>query len=134
MEAIQFWYRRHQAEVCKKPWVEANPSGSLPSEGLSFTSLVVLCSTSILLCGIMACALQLSQRSLPTIFSAQLTVFLGSFKHHFPGCPGGSVIEHLPSAQVMILGSWDRVPHRAPHKESASASAYVSASVCVSLE
>ena len=27
---------------------------------------------------------------------------------------GGSVVEHLPSAEVMILGSWDRVPHLAP--------------------
>ena len=24
---------------------------------------------------------------------------------------GGSVVEHLPSAQGMILGSWDQVPH-----------------------
>ena len=23
-------------------------------------------------------------------------------------------MKHLPSAQVMILGSWDQVPHRAP--------------------
>ena len=27
---------------------------------------------------------------------------------------GGSVVEHLPLAQVMILGSWDQVPHWAP--------------------
>ena len=27
---------------------------------------------------------------------------------------GGSVVEHLPLAQVVIPGSWDRVPHRAP--------------------
>ena len=30
------------------------------------------------------------------------------------GLLGGSVIKHLPSAQVMIPGSWDRVPHQAP--------------------
>ena len=24
---------------------------------------------------------------------------------------GGSVVEHLPLAQVMVLGSWDQVPH-----------------------
>ena len=24
------------------------------------------------------------------------------------------VVKHLPSAQVMILGSWDRAPHHAP--------------------
>ena len=41
---------------------------------------------------------------------------------------GGSVVEHLPSAQVVILGSWDQVPHRAPHTEPASPSACVSAS------
>ena len=42
---------------------------------------------------------------------------------------GGSVFEHLPLAQVVVLGSQDRVLHRAPHKEPASPSAYV----CVSL-
>ena len=31
-----------------------------------------------------------------------------------PGAPGGSVVKRLPSAQVMILGSWDRVLHQAP--------------------
>ena len=46
---------------------------------------------------------------------------------------GGSVVEHLPSAQVMILESWDRVPHQAPHREPASPSAYVSPSLSVSL-
>ena len=60
----------------------------------------------------------------------------------FPGLPskiedlgtlGGSVVEHLPSAQAMILGSWDQVPHQAHLREPASPSDYVSASLCVSL-
>ena len=46
------------------------------------------------------------------------------------GCLGGSVVEHLSLAQGMILGSWDRAPHR----ESASPSACVSAFFCVSRE
>ena len=46
---------------------------------------------------------------------------------------GGSVVEHLPLAQGMIPGSWDQVPHRASCMEPASPSAYVSASLCVSL-
>ena len=49
------------------------------------------------------------------------------------GAPGGSVVEHLPSAQVVILGSWDQVPHETPHREPSSPSAYISASLCVSL-
>ena len=44
-----------------------------------------------------------------------------------------SLAECLPSAQVVSPGSWDRVPHRAPCMEPASPSAYVSASLCVSL-
>ena len=46
---------------------------------------------------------------------------------------GGSAVEHLPSAQGVILGSWDQVPHQTPCMEPASPSAYVSASLCVSL-
>ena len=45
---------------------------------------------------------------------------------------GCSVVERLPLAQVMILGSWDRVPRRAPRREPASPSACVSASLCIS--
>ena len=52
----------------------------------------------------------------------------------FEGRLSGSVVEHLLLAQVMILGSWDRVPHQAPRGEPVSPSAYVSASVCVSHE
>ena len=45
---------------------------------------------------------------------------------------GGSAVKCLPSAQGVILESWDQVPHRAPCMEPASPSAYVSASLCVS--
>ena len=48
------------------------------------------------------------------------------------GCPGGSVVEHLPSAQVVIPGSWDGVPHRAPRVEPASPSACVCLPLSVS--
>ena len=36
---------------------------------------------------------------------------------------GDSVVEHLPLAQVVILGSWEWVPHKAPRREPASPSA-----------
>ena len=49
------------------------------------------------------------------------------------GRPGGSVVEHLPSAQGVTPGSWDRVPRGAPRRESASPSACVSAPISVSL-
>ena len=42
---------------------------------------------------------------------------------------GGSAVEHLPSAQVMILGSWDPVPHWASREEPVSPSACGSASL-----
>ena len=52
------------------------------------------------------------------------------------GCLDGSVVEHLPSAQGVILEFQDRVPHQVPCMEPASLSAYVSASLslCVSHE
>ena len=49
------------------------------------------------------------------------------------GHPGGSAVEHLPLAQVMSLGSWDRVPHLGPSREPASPSACVSASFSLCL-
>ena len=52
---------------------------------------------------------------------------------HTLGRLGGSVVEQLPSAQVVIPGSWDAGPHWAPHRKSASPSAYVSVSLSVSL-
>ena len=39
---------------------------------------------------------------------------------------------YLPLAQGVIPGSWDQVPHRGSRGESASPSACVSASLCVS--
>ena len=45
---------------------------------------------------------------------------------------GGSMVEGLPSAQVMILGSQDRAAHGAPCREPASPSACVSAPLSVS--
>ena len=54
------------------------------------------------------------------------------FKGGQLGLLGGSVVEHRPSAQGMTPGSWDRGPHRAPRKESASPSVCVSASLCLS--
>ena len=54
-------------------------------------------------------------------------------KEHFQGRLGGSVVEHLPLAQVMILESWDQVPHQAFCMETASPSSYVSASLSLCL-
>ena len=41
------------------------------------------------------------------------------------------MVERLSSAQGMTPGSWDGVPHGAPRREPASASACVFASHCV---
>ena len=46
---------------------------------------------------------------------------------------GGSAVEHLPSAQGMILEFWNQVPHQDLHGEPASPSVYVSASLSVSV-
>ena len=55
------------------------------------------------------------------------------FENGQRGHLGGSVVERLPSAQGVILGSWDRVPQQAPHWDPASPSSCASASLCVSL-
>ena len=68
---------------------------------------------------------------LVTVESSPLTVPAVQLKGFPSGPLGGSVVGHLPLAQVMILGSWDRVPHQAPCMEPASPSAYVSASFSV---
>ena len=52
---------------------------------------------------------------------------------------GGLVVEHLPSAQVVIPGCWDGATptprlHRVSSREPASPSACASASLCVSYQ
>ena len=44
------------------------------------------------------------------------------FNRQTLGCLGSSVVEHLSWAQIVILGSWDRVPHQASWREPASPS------------
>ena len=48
---------------------------------------------------------------------------MGDLKIITEGRLGGSVVEHLPLAQVVIPGSWDGVCHQAPHRDPASPSA-----------
>ena len=52
-------------------------------------------------------------------------------KHRISGHLGGSVVERLPLAQVVILGSWDLVPHWVLRREPASSSACISTSLYV---
>ena len=48
------------------------------------------------------------------------------------GCLGASVVKCLPSTQGMIPESWDGVPYQVTCEKTASPSACVSASLCVS--
>ena len=63
-----------------------------------------------------------------TSFSYFNLVLSGFKKKRYMGHLGGSVVGCLSLAQCMIPGSWDSIPHHAPHRESASPSAYISAS------
>ena len=56
-----------------------------------------------------------------------------TFKRGGAGHWGGSAVECLPLAQVVIPGSQDQVPHRAPCVEPASPSACVCVSAFLSL-
>ena len=53
--------------------------------------------------------------------------------HYVLGRLGGSAVERLPLAQGVILETQDRVPHQASCMEPAFPSAYVSASLYISL-
>ena len=52
--------------------------------------------------------------------SRRVWVEEASWEEHRDRHLGGSVVEHLPSAQGMTLGSWDRVPLRGSWGEPAS--------------
>ena len=54
-------------------------------------------------------------------------------KKFWYGHLGGSVVEGLALAQVVILGFWDRGLNQAPQREPASPCAYVFASLSMSL-
>ena len=54
-------------------------------------------------------------------------------KREIQGFLGGSAVKGLPSAQGVILESWDRIPCRALYVKPASPSACVSASLSLSL-
>ena len=70
---------------------------------------------------------------LSLLFSLSCSSLKVAVKTKGLGCLDGSAVECLPSAQDVIPESWDRVTLWAPHRESASPSAYVSASLFVSL-
>ena len=73
----------------------------------------------------------LSTQSSVGILSRDLTkatVYKQVLKISSLGYLGGSMVEHLPSAQVMIPESWDQVLYQAPHKKPASVSASLSVS------
>ena len=55
-----------------------------------------------------------------------------SFKKNYQGCLGGSVDEPLPSAQGVIQGSWDQVPHQAPRRACFSLCLCLCLFLCVS--
>ena len=63
-----------------------------------------------------------AELTLLTVISQEMVIAQG-LKVWSLGHVGGSAVEHLPLAQVIISGSWDRVPHPAPRREPASPAA-----------
>ena len=59
-------------------------------------------------------------------------MWTASFTCEVEGCLGGSVVERLSSAQGMIPGSWDRVPHQVHVREPASLPMSLPLSLCLS--
>ena len=69
-----------------------------------------------------------------TSVNSEESILVLTLKNHLDGeYLGGSVVEHLPLVQVVTPAYWDGVPHQAPPREPPSPSAYVSASVSISL-
>ena len=75
----------------------------------------------------------LSSPCVKVVWVTWSTVQSRSQETSFGGRLDGLTVERLPLAQGMLLESQDRVPHRALCMEPASLSAYVSASLSVSL-
>ena len=69
----------------------------------------------------------------PSLRVSSLPFFQLKIKKKKRGCPGGSAVECLLLALGVILESWDGVPCQASYMEPASPSAYISASLRVSL-
>ena len=68
-----------------------------------------------------------------TIKDLYSRVILCDLEEEFRRHLGGSAVKCLPLTQGMILESQDGVMHQAPCVAPASPSAYISASLCVSL-
>ena len=77
--------------------------------------------------------LNLMEQQCPQIPDAQCQYFKAGREIHLEGHLGSSVLEHLPSAQVMIPGPGMESHIGAPQREPASLSAGVSTSLSVSL-
>ena len=86
-------------------WVKNLPglSGDFLSFEIHLSSVSCLCSSPLLV---------MTNLGLPLVWVFQVSI--PNFKLLVLGCLGDSVVKRLPSAQVMIPGSWDRAPHRAP--------------------
>ena len=63
---------------------------------------------------ILSLSLPLCLSPLPTLSLLSLSLNNNNFKSTMEGRLGGTAVGHLPSAQGVIPGSWDRAPHQAP--------------------
>ena len=106
--------------------------GPIPAHGVRRTALIISSlQDHIMLIQKMRIALVKIDHSMSRAFPVQGKV---NFKIWKQGCLGGSVVEHLPLAQGMILGSWDWIPHQGPRREPSSLSACFCLSLCASHE
>ena len=67
--------------------------------------------------------------SLLTSYSSKFLKMNFELKKSF-GAPSGSVVEHLPSAQVMLPGFWDKAPGSLLDEKSASPSPSAAPRLC----
>ena len=63
------------------------------------------------MCGYILLSMLLMKRGVIWSCSPRYTFDLSPHRIEWQGCLGGSVVEHLPSAQGMIPESWDQVLH-----------------------